>query len=215
MSDQTVVFLHGIGQGTESWDAQLAALPAGMTGVAVPLPGLRDGDPAAFSLAAPARSVRDELDRRGVTVAHLCGLSLGAMVATRFALDYPERVASLVLSGGQVHPNPVLMGVQNAIMRVLPARMVTAPGMSKKTLLGVLDTMRTVDFRGELSKIAAPTLVLCGSKDRPNLPAARLLAAGISGAQLQIVPGAGHEWNTQMPDEFSTRLRAFYSQHAA
>lgn len=186
-----------------------------MTGVAVPLPGLRDGDPAAFSLAAAARSVLDELDRRGVTVAHLRGLSLGAMVATRLALDYPERVASLVLSGGQVHPNPVLMGVQNAIMRVLPARMVTAPGMSKKTLLGVLDTMRTVDLRGELSRIAAPTLVLCGSKDRPNLPAARQLAAGIRGAQLQVVRGAGHEWNTQMPDEFSTRLRAFYSHHAA
>lgn len=166
-----------------------------MTGVAVPLPGLRDGDPAAFSLAAAARSVRDELDR--------------------LALDYLERVASLVLSGGQVHPNPVLMGVQNAIMRVLPARMVTAPGMSKKTLLGVLDTIRTADFRGELSRIATPTLVLCGSKDRPNLPAARQLAAGIPGAQLQIVPGAGHEWNTQMPDEFSARLRAFYAQHAA
>lgn len=211
MSDQTVVFLHGIGQGPESWDAQLAALPARMAGVAVSL----HGDPAAFSLAAAARSVRDELDRRGVQVAHLCGLSLGAMVATRFALDYPERVASLVLSGSQVHPNPVLMGVQNAIMRVLPARMVTAPGMSKKTLLGVLDTMRTVDFRGELSRIAAPTLVLCGSKDRPNLTAARQLAAGIPGAQLQVVPGAGHEWNTQMPDEFSVRLRAFYAQHAA
>lgn len=107
------------------------------------------------------------------------------------------------------------MGVQNAIMLVLPARMVTAPGMSKKALLGVLDRMRTVDFRGELSRTAAPTLVLCVSKDRPNLPAARQLAAGIPGAQLQVVLGAGHEWNTQMPDEFSTRLRVFYSRHAA
>jgi 3-oxoadipate enol-lactonase len=114
-----------------------------------------------------------------------------------------------------VHPNPVLMGVQNAIMRVLPARMVTAPGKSKKTLLGVLDTMRTVGFRGELAQIASPTLVLCGSKDRPNVPAARQLAVGIPGAQLQIVPGAGHEWNIQMPGPFSLRLNAFLSQIAA
>ncbi|RCS62122.1 alpha/beta fold hydrolase [Microbacterium sp. JB110] len=213
MSDQTVVFLHGIGAGPQSWDAQLSALPAGMAGVAVQLPGLRDGDTATFSLPAAARAVRDELDKRDAQVAHLCGLSLGAMVATWFALDYPERVASLVISGGQVHPNPVLMGVHGAIMRVLPSRMVTAPGMSKKPLLGVLDTIRRVDFRGELARIAAPTLVLCGSKDRPNLPAARQLAVGIPGAQLQIVPGAGHEWNTQMPDEFSARLGMFYSQH--
>lgn len=203
------MFLHGVGVGPESWDAQLTALPPGFEGTAPPLSGLRDADATPFSLEAAARSVRDDLDRRGVGEAHLCGLSLGAMVATRFAIDYPERTASLTLSGGQVRPPRALMGLQNAIMRVLPARMVTPPGMSKRVLLTILNAVGKVDFQSELPRITAPTLVMCGSRDRPNLPAARQLATAIPDAELQIVPEAGHEWNTQMPEEFSARLNKF------
>lgn len=142
----------------------------------------------------------------------ICGLSLGAMVATRFALDYPDRTASLTLSGGQVRPPRVLMGIQNAIMRVLPERAVAPPGMSKRTLLAVLTAVGATDFREDLSRISAPTLVMCESKDRPKLPAARQLAAAIPNAELQIVPGAGHEWNTQLPEEFSARLNRFLTR---
>lgn len=100
------------------WNAQIAGLPEGLTGIAPRIAGL-DADGEGFSLSAAATAVRDELDRRGVERAHLCGLSLGGMVATRFAIDYPDhRVSSLVLSGSQVRPNPALMRVQNAIMRL-------------------------------------------------------------------------------------------------
>lgn len=207
---QTVVFLHGIGAGPDSWNAQIDALPAGFTGIAPTIAGLTDADDQEFSLTTAAAAVRDELDRRGVAQAHLCGLSLGGMVATRFAIDYPDRVASLVLSGSQVHPNPALMKVQNAIMRLLPARVVAQPDMGKQRMLAVLRAVGQTDFRAELAQISAPTLVLCGMNDRPNIPAARELAGGIGGAELQLVPGAAHEWNVQQAEEFSARLSAFY-----
>lgn len=210
-STQTVVFLHGIGAGPDSWNTQIAGLPEGFIGIALRIAGLTDADGEGFSLSAAATAVRDELDRRGVERAHLCGLSLGGMVATRFVIDYPDRVSSLVLSGSQVHPNPALMRVQNAIMRVLPAKLVAQPGMSKQRMLAVLDAVGQTNFRSELSQIRVPTLVFCGEKDRANIPAARELAAGISGAELQLVPGAGHEWNMQQPDEFSIRLKDFYT----
>ncbi|UNX53693.1 alpha/beta fold hydrolase [Georgenia sp. TF02-10] len=218
MSETTariVVFLHGLGVGPDSWGAQLQALPPGMEGIAPPISGLHDADDVPFSLVQAARSLGDELDRRGIAAAHLCGLSLGAMVATRFALDYPERTASLTLSAGQAHPNRLLMGIQNVIMRILPERFVAPPGMSRQTLLDVLGVLGATDFRPELPRIAVPTLVLCGSKDRPNLPAARQLASAIPGAELQVVPGAGHEWNTQLPQEFSARLNEFLSRQVA
>lgn len=212
---QTVVFLHGIGAGPDSWNAQVAALPDGYTGIAPRIAGLTDADGQRFSLTAAATAIRSELDRRGIERAHLCGLSLGAMVATRFAIDSPESVASLVLSGSQIRPNPVLMKVQSAIMRLLPARVVAQPGMSKGRMLAVLRAVGATDFRGEVAEITVPTLVMCGLKDRPNLPAARALAAGIPGAQLELVPEAGHEWNVRQPDEFSARLNAFYLRQEA
>jgi pimeloyl-ACP methyl ester carboxylesterase len=57
--------------------------------------------------------------------------------------------------------------------------------------------------------VAVPTLVLCGSKDRPNIPLSRELAAGIPGAELQIAPGANHLWNLQQPEAFNQILAAF------
>lgn len=101
------------------------------------------------------------------------------------------------------------MTVQSVIMRLLPAGVVSQPGMSKWRMLAVLRALGHTDVRGELAQITAPTLVLCGLNDRPNVPAARALASGINGAELQLVPGAGHEWNVHRPDEFSARLTAF------
>lgn len=211
-SVETVMFLHGIGAGPESWEAQVAALPDGFTGTAPHIPGLRDDDNIQFSLDAGAAAILDEIDRRGLDRVHLCGLSLGAVVATRVAIDHPDRVASLILSGGQVRPNPALMTLQNLVIRLLPARVAAPQVMSKATMLAVLRSLATLDLRPELGRISAPTLVLCGARDTPNLAAARALASGIPDAELQVVPGAGHEWNTRLPEEFSSRLNAFLTQ---
>src|SRR5699024_3753078 len=56
-------------------------------------------------------------------------------------------------------------------------------------------------IRPHLARINVPTLVLCGPKDRANLPAARTLAAGMPPAQWCVIGGSGHELNSQKPDE--------------
>lgn len=50
-----------------------------------------------FSFADFARRTRDLLDAVGVARVHMLGHSMGGMLATRFALLYPERTASLTL----------------------------------------------------------------------------------------------------------------------
>ena len=72
--------------------------------------------------------------------------------------------------------------------------------------------MSHTDFTDQLASITVPTLVLCGSKDRPNLPAAHALAEGIPGADLQILPGAGHQAHLQTPDEFANALDEFFTR---
>ena len=59
-------------------------------------------------LQTASDAVLTDLQDRGIDRMHLCGLSLGAMIATRFAIDHPQRVASLILSGSQVHPNGLI-----------------------------------------------------------------------------------------------------------
>ncbi|MCK3769778.1 alpha/beta fold hydrolase [Microbacterium aerolatum] len=206
---ETVVFLHGLGLGPDSWSAQLEGLPAGFTGIALPVPGLAADDATAVTLSGSANAVVAELEQRGIARAHVCGLSLGAMVALQVAIDHPDKVASLVLSGGQVRPPRALMAVQSLVMRALPARLVAPDGTSKQRVLDVLREVSRMDLTDRLGAVQAPTLVLCGSRDRANLPAARHLAAGSPHAELQIIDGGGHELNTGRPEEFTTALTTF------
>lgn len=67
-------------------------------------------------------------------------------------------------------------------------------------------------IRPHLARINVPTLVLCGPKDRANLPAARTLAAGMPPAQWCVIGGSGHELNSQKPDEMNTEITAFLQQ---
>ena len=60
-----------------------------------------------------------------------------------------------------------------------------------------------------LAGIAAPTMVMCGSKDKANLPAARKLAEDIPEAVLTVVPHVGHLWNHTHPDLFNEIVLGF------
>jgi len=184
-------------------------------GLAPTIPGVREAASTPFEFAAAADGIVDVLDEHGIEKAHVCGLSLGAMVATQLAIDHPDRVASLVLSGSQIAPNPAMMAVQRGIIRLLPERIATRFGFTRMGWLAVLRAVAEADFRPRLGDIDVPTLVLCGSRDVANLPAARRLAAALPQAELKIVHGAGHEWNTQFPELFTEVIGAFHTARLA
>ncbi len=198
-----VVLLHGLGQTPSAWDGVVAALPDTIT--AHPLAINVSG---AFTFDRTVRDVLTAVERVSTGRVTLCGLSLGAMVAIQFAALHPHRVERLVLSGAQARPPRAFMAVQDLVMGILPARLLQLPGATKREIRGVLRVVRDMDLRPLLGSITAPTIVQCGSKDVVNLPAARQIAAAISNARLEIVPGVGHEWNVSHPNEFARRLAA-------
>lgn len=64
-------------------------------------------DPAQqWSLESQARAIAAVLDRIGIPRAVLVAHSFGGAVATRLALDEPQRVAGLVVLAGATHPWP-------------------------------------------------------------------------------------------------------------
>lgn len=71
------------------------------------------------------------------------------------------------------------------------------------------------DAVGNLEDIAVPTLVLSGALDRLTpVPIARAMAERIPGAQLVIIPGAGHISNLESPERFNATLSRFLSNHS-
>lgn len=66
-----------------------------------------------------------------------------------------------------------------------------------------------------LDGIAAPTLLLVGGEDQPEVLAlSEALAAGIRGARLQVVPGAGHHANLEAPGPVLDAIRGWLARSA-
>jgi pimeloyl-ACP methyl ester carboxylesterase len=92
---------------------------------------------------------------------------------------------------------------------VVAAAVASMARISADGLRAAVEFLPTHDVRARLGEIAAPTLVLVGEHDEETpLSYAEALAAGIPGATLQIIPGAGHISNLEAPDAVTAALRA-------
>lgn len=200
-----ILFLHGLGQGPDSWRAVAERL----TGVDAVIP----------DLGAMLAGRADYLALRGALFAvcdaekaplHLCGLSLGGVLALAYAAHRPERVASLVLIGTPYTMPKRLLKLQDLLFAITPRTAFESLGLTKRQMRGLSLSMATLEIPALLPRVRCRTLVLCGEKDRANRKAARQLQEGLSNAAMQTIDGAGHEANREVPEALSAALAAFY-----
>ncbi len=200
-----ILFLHGLGQGLDSWRAVAERL----TGVDAVIP----------DLGAMLAGRADYLALRGALFAvcdaekaplHLCGLSLGGVLALAYAAHRPERVASLVLIGTPYTMPKRLLKLQDLLFAITPRTAFESLGLTKRQMRGLSLSMATLEIPALLPRVRCRTLVLCGEKDRANRKAARQLQEGLSNAAMQTIDGAGHEANREAPEALSAALAAFY-----
>ena len=165
----------------------------------------------------------------------LAGCSMGGMLALEAARQAPRRVRGLALLGSTARPDtPELIRLRSqAILefeqgRVEPLLRANAlfafhPQHQSRLLedyiamilrsgaAGLIRQNRAVmaraDQRPLLGKIACPTLVVGGLDDLLTPPdCARELAAGISGAQLHLLPTCGHMLSWEQPQALGALL---------
>lgn len=204
-----VMFLHGAGGSPLSWEEQVAKLPPDLPARAPWLRGLRPGSTDSFALADAAADILMTAQLEGVERVALVGHSLGAMVALQCALDRPEMVSHLILVAGQARPPKAAMTLQRWALKLVPARRLANQGVSKDKLMEALGDAGQFDASGSLSQVTCPTLVVCGARDRVNLPASRLFGSQIPGARLEVLKGAGHDVMRDASADFNALLFDF------
>ena len=96
----TVIFLHGIGGGAESFSNQLDRFAdAGYRAVAWNMPGYGGSAPQAdMTFPALADALLGLFDGLSLDTAHVVGHSIGGMVLQQFARAHQTRLASMVLA---------------------------------------------------------------------------------------------------------------------
>ena len=94
-----VLFLHGLGGTRTTWEPQLSDLSDRWRCVAWDMPGYGASASLTGQLTFPglAEAAVRLLDVLGADRATVVGLSMGGMVGLHTALDFPDRVSSLVL----------------------------------------------------------------------------------------------------------------------
>ena len=230
-----IVFLHGVGSDRSVWLRQLVHFGHERRAIAFDYPGYGDSDPAGEDTSRDdyAAAILAAMSQLGVYRAHVCGLSLGGVVAIAMHDAAPERCASLVLADTfAAHPDGRTIYERSLAgsndMRVLADSRVDvllAQPAEPAVRSEVIETMSAIDpdayrigaravwladQRERASAIRVPTLVICGSQDRVTPPAlSHVLAQAIPGAQQAVIEGAGHLGNIERPAEFDTLVGAF------
>lgn len=239
----TLLCLHGIGSSAAAFASLLDAPPEGWRVAAWDAPGYRRSEdpPSAPGLAGYAVAARSVIDALGRRPAVVVGVSWGGVIATRLALDAPERVSALVLVGSAVgsgvDPDRA-EGMRRraaALADLGPDRFATeraprllSPLASSECREAVIESMReavrlpgyrwaaeamaATDHTSRLSEVSVPTLIVAGTADGVTGPSAsEPLATGIPGAMFRLVPDAGHLVNQERPAAFATLLHDFLS----
>jgi 3-oxoadipate enol-lactonase len=230
-----IVFLHGVGSDKSVWRPQLDYFGKTRRAVAFDYPGYGDSDPAPKGTTRDdyASAIISAMHELGIDRAHVCGLSLGGVIA--IAIDHADanRCASLILSDTfAVHPDGRAIyerGVagSNDLRSMAEARvdMLLGQPVDSAVRTEVVDTMARIDpvayrigleavwladQRDRAAEIRVPTLVMCGTEDKVAPPAlAHELADLIPGAQLHLIAGSGHISNLERADEFNHVVDSF------
>ena len=191
-----MLLLNGLTRPLESWRPFTEGI-TGRTLISFDAPGVgrspRTLLPMSISrLARLAASVLDEL---GHEAADVVGFSHGGAVAQQLAFDAPARVRRLVLLStscglGATSPDWRLPPLRNLLAGSAPLLWPRPDTLGTMFHAFAFMTWSSIPFLGAIS---APTLVVCGDKDRVVPPAnSRVLASRIPGARLVLLP-AGHD----------------------
>ncbi|TVX02102.1 alpha/beta hydrolase, partial [Streptococcus pneumoniae] len=76
-------------------------------------------------------------------------------------------------------------------------------------MIGVSEELKTLDLTDIAGICPYPTLLICGSKDRPNLSSMKTLHRLLTDSQFQIIPDGPHVLNKAKPKEFVEKIRSF------
>ena len=235
-----LILIHGLGGNLHDWDACTPDLARHHRVLRWDVRGFGESDKPAgpYSPQLFARDLAGLARACGVTRAHVAGISMGGVIAQRFALDYPELVTSLTLIstssevGAQAHAawekTAAVIEHRGFAANADFAARLYAPSFVKAHPEAVQAmAMRTAvndprayaaaaraigayNWTAELSRIQVPTLILQGLDDGLTPPGGSVrMHRTLPRSRLLLIPDCGHVVPEEKPELFTSTLLAF------
>ena len=203
-----IVFLHGLGQDEQSWKDVISYLPNSYSCKSLSLFNhLNSTDTA--TLDDLTKYIEVQLNQIKEPFI-LCGLSLGAVIALNYLATPSPYLKKVVLVAPQFEsPNRLLLTFQNIYFYCVPSKIFEKLGLSKKQTLTLLRSLETLDCKTQLRTSRLPKLILCGTKDHANKPAAKRLYKLSTNGRLLFIKNGKHELNREKPEIMAQAMRSF------
>ena len=236
---KTLVLQHGFMSSTAYWENVANTLSENFEVIALDLPGFgaRRCEPAVDSVNAYVNDLLNRLAILDIDRFHLCGHSLGGMIAQELALIAPDRIDRLILyatgpdgsmpgrfeSFAQSIAQIEKQGADVTIRRTTaswflkgesdpsyPAALSLAQQASSEAIMMGYNAMNTWQSMDRLQDIKAPTLVLWPDCDQSyQWPNPQALWQGIENSSLAVIPGCAHNAHLEKPHLFNAIVKDF------
>jgi pimeloyl-ACP methyl ester carboxylesterase len=195
---------------------------------------------SALDPAQPGTAAHDLLglvDRLGIGTFHAVGSAYGAGVAAAFAMEFPQRLASITLACSSIKTKSaeierMLDGLHNMAFAVLPTDL-TELGPAYRAVdpdgHATWKALHEAAYAGKpapsqpfgmpvtleaLATLRVPTLLIAGEADLfAPPPIARTFHRIIKGSELVLIREAGHSAHWERPDLFNAALLDFIGRH--
>ena len=235
-----LVFLHGFALDSRIWRRQVEAFGKEHRLLLVDLPGFgpqaRDVGEVEY-----AGEVARAMNAGHVGKAHVVASAFGAAVAIDFALQHPDRVASLVLASPMLLGRKLgleswqrCVGLANDGDRATAAEMWLEDPLfeSLRHSEELFDEVRQIvlDYMGghwtgkvtatwnepdpllKLAEVRAPSLIVSGARDLPIFhQMAEAYARALPNARREVLESAGHHVNLEASQAFNSAVRTHLS----
>jgi 3-oxoadipate enol-lactonase len=241
---EVLVLANGVLMSTASWALQTPVLSRHYRLLLHDCRGMwRSAHPAGpYTMELHADDLAGLMDALGIEKAHIGGISYGAELGMVFALKYPERTRSLILSSAVSHSDPVLEGLigswvaaakmkdpallyqvsyplnfSDAYIAANRAAIEAAAEryqlLDMDAVLELLLCFNRLNITADLHKIDVPALVMVGEQDiLKPRKYSEIIAREISGAELVIVPASGHALCLEQPGIFNALVLGFLAR---
>ena len=153
----------------------------------------------------------------------LLGWSDGGMVGTLMAAEHPDLVRTLTVTGSGFSSAGYVPGAMEALVALTPedddmvmfeALYAQASPDGPEHFAEVWEKVRAMwaepfDWRAQVERIVAPTLVIVGDDDYITVAHAEEFSRTVENGELAVVPGASHLVPMEKPDLFNQLVLDF------
>jgi len=234
---ESLLLIHGALVSHAMWQPQVVDFSKNFQVVTLDLPahGSVQDISGEYSIEVLAEYVIEQLNSLNISQAHVCGHSLGGMVAQQLATMYPERVQKLILAETSFGTKNsfwerIQTGFAKPFLYITPQGMLVNLSAKQYGSLNrhvgefVRQEMNRYDHRismrvmsaafgyaskDKLKHIKSPTLILVAENNKQTHAQGKEMAKIIPNAKFGVIKRANHLLNMDNPDDFNREVVKF------